>query len=106
MYLPFKRPYFFPPWLFPFVSGHLLYAHALAHALVCACSHRCKTTVLFCSVLFSDWGIPANAANLLADRVAGWISCTFLQSRRLCPICMALTLSNKIIIILSTEGFV
>ena len=81
MNLPFKRPYFFPPWLFPFVWGHLLYAHALAH---------CKTTVLFCSVLFSDWGIPANAANLLADRVAGWISCTFLQSRRLCPICMAL----------------
>ena len=60
----------------------------------------------FCSILFFDWGITATADNSLGscDAVMDfWYSFTWSS---LCPIFIALTLSNKIIIELSNVVFV
>ena len=85
----------------PFLMVHLIYFGLYLFTLLL--KSYCTLFVQYC---FFDWGIPATADNSWGSRDAVmdfWYSFTWSS---LCPMFIALTLSNKIIIELSNVVFV
>ena len=106
MFLPIFGPYFSPLWLFPYFKGPFLLVQLFCFIL-CLFTLLKKILYTFCSILFFDWGHTAMADTFRGSHIdAVWIFGTRFKWSSLCPVFIALTLSNKIIIELSNVVFV